>query len=160
MATHRLPFSRGTRQGKRRLQCNSHFTLISSFYLMQATLNAEWLAWTVKIPLKVLHDQEMAGQEVNRTSILPNPTKSWTAREWEETAIKGGGEQHERGSRKNERTWARTRERKRAFLLYFHFTIPFLYHGNNNSSDINAWFSFFFSLINCMIFPLWSSPTF
>ena len=52
---------------------------------MSAMLNAEWLTWTVKKPPKVyVHDQEMAGEDADETSIPLNPTKN-------KTAGRGGG---------------------------------------------------------------------
>ena len=46
---------------------------------MSAILSTEWLAWIVETPLKVyLHDQEMAGEGVDGTSIPLNLAKSKT----------------------------------------------------------------------------------
>ena len=48
---------------------------------MSATLNVEWMAWTMETPTKIyLHDQEMAGEDVDVTSIPLNPDKSRIAR--------------------------------------------------------------------------------
>ena len=57
---------------------------------MLVTLNAEWLAWTVKMLSKVFfHDQKMIGQEGDKTNIPQNPTKSRTTRRCGEMTIKG-----------------------------------------------------------------------
>ena len=74
----------------------------------------------------------MARQKADGTSIHPNPIKSRTTRGWSNIAIKGGREQQEKGIQQNERTGARTRERKRVgtFHLYSSLRIPLLYHKN------------------------------
>lgn len=79
-----------------------------------------------------LYDQELARQKADGTSIPLNPVKSRTAKGWSNMAIKGGREQQEKGIQKNERTGARTREKKRVgtFHLYSSLRIPFLYHRN------------------------------
>ena len=70
---------------------------------MSAILNAKWLVWIVKTPSKVyLHDQEVVGEWVNKTSIPLNPAKRWTTRRGWKMTIKGGGGQHEQGFRKNQ----------------------------------------------------------
>ena len=40
------------------------------------------MAWTMETPTKIyLHDQEMAGEDADVTSIPLNPTKSWLEEE-------------------------------------------------------------------------------
>ena len=52
---------------------------------MSATLNIEWLAWTIETPTKVyLHDKKIAEKCVDVTSIPLNPTKTGQLEEEED----------------------------------------------------------------------------
>ena len=85
---------------------------MNSPYLMLATLNTEWLAWTLKTPLKVyLYDQEVVGEGIHEPSIPLNSVNS-------RTTGRGEGEKQERESRKIE---GRIRERKweEPLLVFF-----------------------------------------
>ena len=71
----------GARWKKCRAQCNSHLHIKGFPHPMLATLNVEWMAWTMETPTKIYFcDQEMAGEDADVTSIPLNPTKSWLAR--------------------------------------------------------------------------------
>ena len=59
-----------TRHNKPRTQWSNHLHINETFYLMSATLNVEWLAWTVEaLPKDPSYDQKMAVQKVDKTSI-------------------------------------------------------------------------------------------
>lgn len=140
------PFPWGTRRRKHRTQRNSHLCINELLPPNVRHIKCWMSGLNSGNTSKVLHDQEMAGQEVDGTSIPINPTKSWTAREWRDMAIEGGS------SKQTER---RTRKRKLGFLhLCFAFRTPLCTTGIH-FSYINVWFSSTLFSTILLIFPLW-----